>query len=174
MARPIAIVFFLMLAGQSSAQGLESFTNGPVFEEFGPHAVIDGIKFPADTKLAVAFDVSKAAAEGQTSRQLETVARFLNMHAAAGIPLEHLSAAIVVHGGASFDLVIDEARDMPNPNVALIAALLEAGVSIQLCGQSAAYQGIEPEDLLPGITMSLSAMTAHALLQQRGYTLNPF
>jgi len=27
---------------------------------------------------------------------------------------------------------------------------------------------------LPGVTMALSAMTAHALLQQDGYTLNPF
>ena len=30
--------------------------------------------------------------------------------------------------------------------------------------------GIEPEDLLPGVTMSLSAMTSHALLQREGYT----
>jgi len=28
--------------------------------------------------------------------------------------------------------------------------------------------------LLPGVEMALSAMTAHAILQQEGYTLNPF
>lgn len=43
-----------------------------------------------------------------------------------------------------------------------------------LCGQSAAASGIERVDLLPGVEMALSAMTAHALLQQDGYTLNPF
>jgi hypothetical protein len=33
---------------------------------------------------------------------------------------------------------------------------------------------IAPEDLLPGVTIGLSAMSTHALLQQQGYTLNPF
>jgi len=33
---------------------------------------------------------------------------------------------------------------------------------------------IREADLLPGITMAPSAITAHALLQQQGYTLNPF
>jgi len=28
--------------------------------------------------------------------------------------------------------------------------------------------------LAPGVEMTLSAMTAHALLQQDGYTMNPF
>jgi hypothetical protein len=28
--------------------------------------------------------------------------------------------------------------------------------------------------ILPGVEMALSAMTAHALLLQQGYTLNPF
>ena len=35
-------------------------------------------------------------------------------------------------------------------------------------------QGVANEDLLPGIEVGLSAMTAHALLQQQGYTVNPF
>ena len=30
------------------------------------------------------------------------------------------------------------------------------------------------EDMLPGVEMALSAMTAHAVLQQAGYRLNPF
>ena len=43
-----------------------------------------------------------------------------------------------------------------------------------LCGQSAAAYGITPENLIPGVEMALSAMTAFALLQQNGYTVNPF
>ena len=43
-----------------------------------------------------------------------------------------------------------------------------------MCGQSAAGQGVKKTDLLPGVELALSAMTAHALLQQQGYTLNPF
>ena len=47
-------------------------------------------------------------------------------------------------------------------------------MSIQLCGQTAVARDISADDLLPGVTMALSAMTAHAQLQQAGYTLNPF
>jgi intracellular sulfur oxidation DsrE/DsrF family protein len=48
-------------------------------------------------------------------------------------------------------------------------------VRIILCGQSAAGLGLdETADLLPGVEVALSAMTAHALLQQDGYTVNPF
>ena len=61
-----------------------------------------------------------------------------------------------------------------NGSAALIAALVDSGVEIFLCGQSAAAHGVDRDDLLPGVRMALSAMTQHALLQQRGYTLNPF
>jgi hypothetical protein len=33
---------------------------------------------------------------------------------------------------------------------------------------------VATDDLLPGVEMALSAMTAHALLQNSGFTLNPF
>jgi intracellular sulfur oxidation DsrE/DsrF family protein len=96
------------------------------------------------------------------------------MHALAGVPDAYVSVAIVVHGPAAMDLVNEAKRGGPNPNAPLIAELVAAGASIQLCGQTAAARGITQDDLLPGVTLSLSAMTAHALLQQDGYTLNPF
>jgi intracellular sulfur oxidation DsrE/DsrF family protein len=55
-----------------------------------------------------------------------------------------------------------------------VAALLGAGARIIVCGQTAAYYDVATEDLLPGVEMALSAMTVHALLQQQGFTLNPF
>tara|TARA_Y100000588_G_scaffold170524_1_gene184375 strand:+ start:507 stop:614 length:108 start_codon:yes stop_codon:yes gene_type:complete len=33
---------------------------------------------------------------------------------------------------------------------------------------------VKQQQLIPGVQMALSAMTAHAQLQQQGYTLNPF
>jgi len=62
----------------------------------------------------------------------------------------------------------------PNANADLIKTLIAYGVEIYVCGQSAAYYSVDNEDLLPDVKMALSAMTAHALLQQKGYTLNPF
>jgi len=41
-------------------------------------------------------------------------------------------------------------------------------------GPSSLYYDVATEDLLPGVKMAVSAMTAHALLQQQGYTVNPF
>ena len=43
-----------------------------------------------------------------------------------------------------------------------------------ICGQSASVYGVKAEHLIEGVELELSAMTAHALLQQRGYTVNPF
>jgi len=68
----------------------------------------------------------------------------------------------------------NEENGAENANATIIKALLKKNVRIILCGQTASYYEIDNEDLLPGVEMALSAMTAHALLQQEGYTLNGF
>ena len=67
-----------------------------------------------------------------------------------------------------------EKYDTPNPNKPLLKALLENNVRVILCGQSAASKAVESGHLVEGVEIQLSAMTAHALLQQEGYTVNPF
>jgi intracellular sulfur oxidation DsrE/DsrF family protein len=91
------------------------------------------------------------------------------MHARAGVHADRIKVAVVVHGTA----VHDVAGEAP-ASAGLVAALVDQGVRILVCGQSAAYYDVKSDDLLPGVEMALSAMTAHALLQQQGYTLNPF
>ena len=171
-----SIVFACVLLGGSGAAfaGPEDFKKGPVFENYGAVAFVPGVEFDASTQFKVAFDVASAAEEGEINRRLESAARFINMHVAAGMPLENINLAVVVHGPAAMDLVTDDRYGSENANAGLIAALIDAGVSIQLCGQTAAYRDIAKSDLLPGVGLSLSAMTAHAELQQRGYSLNPF
>jgi intracellular sulfur oxidation DsrE/DsrF family protein len=171
----------LCIAAPVQAQNFpEGFTTGPVFTEYGPVADVDAdMELPADTELKVAFDLSEKAATGELNRGLQSAARFINMHARAGVPEDRISVALVVHGAAGNDLLHDAAygerySGAANVNLPLIAALLEHGVDIYICGQSAAGMGIAKEDLAPGIKVALSAMTAHALLQQQGYTLNPF
>ncbi|WP_213004113.1 DsrE family protein [Parahaliea maris] len=154
--------------------GPEAFKPGTVVPGFGASAPVTAVELPADTRFMVAFDVAEAGPEDGLNRKLVTPARFLNMHGAAGVPAGNLSAAVVVHGGAWKDLLTDKARGSTNPNAGLIAELVAAGTTIQLCGQTAAMRDVGQEDLLPGVTIALSAMTAHAQLQQEGYTLNPF
>jgi len=56
----------------------------------------------------------------------------------------------------------------------LLTGLQAAGVAVYICGQTAAYQGFQPADFHAGVTMALSAITAHARLQAEGFTLTPF
>ena len=156
-----------------------TFSKGPLIEEFGPHAAIDGASpIASNAQFNVSFDVKKQAAAGETSRHLESGARFLNMHAAAGVKPENMRLAFVIHGAAVRDVTHNEfyrgEMNSDNSNLALIKSLLRNNVSITVCGQSAAYYGVTKDDLAPGVEMALSAMTAHAQLQQQGYTVNPF
>ena len=179
----------LMLATSASAQNMSAFKTGPVFAEFGPHAPVDGMgAVPADTEFAIAYDVAAPAGAGQRNRGFESAARFINMHVAAGVDPDNIRIAVVVHGKASIDLLDDTAwaarqpattdgaeEEAPdNPSAAMIRAMLDAGVRVILCGQSGVAYGIKQEELIPEVETALSAMTAHALLQQRGYTVNPF
>lgn len=178
--RFLAILAAHFVAVPVSAQDMSAFTTGPVFEDFGPHAPVEGLgEVPADTEFAIAFDVVDAAADGTRNRGFESAARFINMHVAAGVDPDNIRIAVVVHGKASLDLMSDAAwtakgKGDANPSSAMIRQMLDAGVRFILCGQSGTVNGIAQADLIPGVETALSAMTAHALLQQRGYTVNPF
>lgn len=174
------LIVVMLFAVPLTAQDMSAFKTGPVFEEFGPHAPVEGMgPVSADTEFAIAFDVAKPAADGARNRGFESAARFINMHVAAGVDPENIRIAVVIHGKASLDLMNDEAwaeREMgeENPSGAMIGEMLGFGVRFILCGQSGVANGVSQDDLIPGVETALSAMTAHALLQQRGYTVNPF
>lgn len=160
------------------AQDMSAFKTGPVFADFGPHAEVKGIEnVPADTEFAVVFDANEGAKEGERNKGIESAARFINMHVAAGVPEDNIRTAVVVHGKAVLDLLSAEGRKAhdlgDNPSAAMVREMLDHGVRLIVCGQSATAQGVTQEQLIPGTEMALSAMTAFALLQQAGYTLNP-
>ncbi len=170
-----ALIMLVLNSGAPALADPARFGPGPAIEEFGAIAEVEGAT-PIDptTQFRIAFDVSEPADENAVSRRLESAARFINMHVAAGVPADNIQLAIVVHGRAVHDVSTPAEDGAANANAPLIEALIAHGVEIFVCGQSAAYYDVETEDLLPGVEMALSAMTAHALLQQDGYTLNPF
>jgi len=71
---------------------------------------------------------------------LDHVARAVNLFVAAGVSLDQLHIAAVVHGSATPIALRDEAHQKkfghPNPNAKLLMALRKAGVKIYLCGQA--------------------------------------
>lgn len=148
----------------------EPFTKGPVFTDYGLVADIDvTMPIPPSMTFKHSFDVSTPAPTGDPNSTLMSAARFINMHARTGIPVDNIRVAVIVHGSA-----VKEMADRQSASARIIAALTDQGVRIIVCGQSAAYHDVATDDLLPGVEMALSAMTAHAYLQQQGYTLNPF
>lgn len=172
----LGLVAALSIIGQASAKS--DFEYGPVFSAFGKHASVEGVSFSKNQTFKVAFDVAKAAKPGEVNRKFESLARFINMHVANGVKQENLSLALVVHGSATEEMLKSEffkkRKEQPNGNEVLLTALMEQGVEVIVCGQSATAHGVEKSALIDGVNMDLSAMTAHARLAQKGYSVNPF
>lgn len=173
----ILVLFGLVFSSKTISQ--DKFSSGPIFEKFGKHAKVVLVE-PLDKtmQLKVAFDVSERSADDMLNRRFDTLARFINMHVANGVPLENIELALVVHGKAGFDLLHSKAYkkrfSVANPSGDLVRELLSNNVQIFLCGQSATYYDIDNEDLIDNVQMALSAMTANAILSQQGFTHNPF
>lgn len=169
----------ILLSASPALAAPADFHAGPVIPAFGKVASIESDQpLPAGAVWKHGFDVARAD-KATLNRGLESAARFVNMMAESGVSGDRLKVAVVIHGPAVFDVARASryAAKYPkseNPNAALIAALLAAGVDIWVCGQSAAGQDVAKSDLLPGVKMALSAMTAHAELQRQGYSINPF
>lgn len=169
-------LFLLLFTGV--VYGQNSFQDGPLINGFGKHAPVKlGQQIPQDMVLKVVFDVADSG-EGELNRRFNSLARFLNMHVANGVSPDKIQLALVVHGKASEEMLDnDEFKqrfDQDNPNIPLLSALIKHKVQIFVCGQSASYYDISNKHLLAGVKMSLSAMTAHAILSGQGYSLNPF
>ncbi|EKE77906.1 DsrE family protein [Gallaecimonas xiamenensis] len=153
-------------------------TLGPVIKDFGPvFEVNNAAPIPSDIKLKAVFDVTGAPDPGALSRKLESVARYLNMHARAGIKPEAMALAVVLHGSATRHALNDQAHlkrfEVEDGSATLLDALIHAGVKVYVCGQSYSAQGYGDNELRPDVQLALSAMTELTVLQQQGFSLLP-
>ena len=151
----------------------------PVIKDFGYfYNVPSHVSDLSQAQFKIAFDVGDGAEKGAQNNHINSLARFINMHVAHGVKPENIQLALVIHGSASVDVLENSfynARfDTDNKNQSLLNQLLANNTVVYVCGQSAMHMNVAPEQLIPGVKMALSAMTAHAQLQQQGYTLNPF
>ncbi len=183
----LAVAFALLVSGAGfhfsglAAQALGTPKSGPVIDGFGAVYAVPDVDYatPADHVYRVVFDVSGSPeTPDQLNASINTLARFLNMHAQAGVLPENLLLALVLHGGAGKDALHHDAYrkrfGIENPNLALLEALQQAGVRIYLCGQTASHRGYPKKDLAAPVQLALSAMTALVTLQAEGYELVAF
>ena len=183
VSKSLLIPFAMLLVSMCQAVPQENdgpFHKGSVIPDFGNVATVESdVEIPSGTVLKVRFDVGRKARKNSINTTFDSVARFINLNVAAGIPAENLQVAVVVHGSAALDVTKQDfygAKNEGSSNASekAVETLLKHNVRFILCGQSAAYQEITKKDLLDGVKVAPSAMTMHALLALEGFSLNPF
>lgn len=172
--------FLILLLVQCSFLFAEKPQKTPVFTDYGPVYAVKHSEttLPKNTTYKAVFDVTTSASDPRDhSRRLESVARFINMHALNGVSLDKMDIAVVIHGKASKDSLEDAAYqlkyEVDNPNKDMIEQLHNSGVKFYICGQTTEFLGYKRNDLLAAVKISLSAMTQLVILQNEGYALLP-
>lgn len=177
----LAAALALTLSTQLFAQIPGQQASGPVIQSTGMSIKVDNPTFvvPEGHIFKAVFVINAGGDSAQINAQLTTIARFYNIHVRHGYPEERVKAAAVVHGGGWPALLTDSAfgaryGGRTNPSRKLVEELLQHGAQIVLCGQTAGGRGIRREELIPGVKVAISAMTAFNVLQSQGYVYNPW
>ena len=119
IARSLLAISATLLAFQVSAA---EPTTGPLIPDYGRSAAVEDSDFqlPADHDYRVVWEITGYNSGPEAvNRNLDRVARFLNLHAKNGVPREKMHLAVVVHGAALASMTHDEAyqelNGMDNP-----------------------------------------------------------
>lgn len=170
----------LTLAAQQRPPVEGMTRSGPVIESAGPTVKVENATFviPEGHVFKAVYEINRGDT-AVVNEQLTTIARFLNLHARHGIPRNRVQAAAVFHGSGWMALLSDSAYGArfpgkPNPSRRLVEELLANGVQLVLCGQTAGMRGVRREELLPGVQLAISAMSALNVFQTQGYQFNPW
>lgn len=109
---------------------------------------------------------------------LNAVARLVNLHAEAGIPVNRLKVVVAVHGEAAYCLTDHAAYrarfKTDNPNLEMLTELRARGVELYVCGQSLVARKIDRKTLAPEVQVALSALTTLTTCQLKGYAFLKF
>jgi intracellular sulfur oxidation DsrE/DsrF family protein len=123
----------------------------------------------------IVFDVrSMADSADALNPALIGIGTVINTYRKAGVPADHIQATAVFHGPTIVVVTKDEiyrgrTGAKANPNVDMIHQLSAAGVKLVVCGVSARGQHYEASDLLPPVTLNMSATLTFIDLQLQGY-----
>ena len=99
-----AVLSLMLLSAPVLAQSRQGFVAGPVLPDVGPIAPVDSdLPLPKGAKFKIDFDIAAKATPGTLSRQIETAARTLNMHVAAGVPQKDVQIVLIFHGPSAVD-----------------------------------------------------------------------
>jgi intracellular sulfur oxidation DsrE/DsrF family protein len=155
-------------------------STGPVIDGYGAAFVVEDRDVPLVKNhiYRVVYEITAyEGAPDSVNRELDMVARFLNMHGKNGVPTQNMQLAVVIHGAALVNVLSNDSYNKrfqkDNPNLDLVQKLSAAGVKFYACGQSMGSRGFAKSELASGVQLALSAMTMVHQLQADGYTLQP-
>ena len=137
-----------------------------------------GMELPKDAVWKHSFDATKLGGS-EINEDLGRAEAFFEIMRDAGVGADRVEVAVVVHGSAVFDVVNEERHrqqvpESDHPNATVVDRFLAAGGEVWVCARSANWHGVGDDDLLPGVRFAPAAMVAHAELQRRGFSINPY
>lgn len=179
MKKITVLIILISLTGMN-AQEAEVKT-GPIIENFGKVYQIENpdLLLKMDTEYKVIFDIyTDNSKDNNLNPLLNTVARYLNMHAQQGVLTENMKVAVILHGAATKSALSNEAYqnqfETKNPNSEIIHDLKKANVELYVCGQSYLASGFKLNERSADVKLALSALTALVEYQTNGYQLINF
>ncbi len=149
---------------------------GPVINGYGAVYAIEDQELLIDSSMEfkAVFDITGIPDDPSSiNPQINTLARFLNMHAQNGIPIDKMKLTAVFHSNATYSIMKNKAYSkkygVDNPNLELLLLLKNAGVNLYVCGQSLHARNVARDSIHPSISVALSAMTVLLYYQNLGY-----
>ena len=178
--RLLRLMGWFSVAMVSIGQAGQACAQSPVIAGFGNITQVRDAANGPDPHIRyhVIFAVSKPGdAPGKVNPSLDRVARFMNLLGSNGIRPAPGDIVVVVYGGAIPLALTDNAYGARfganNPNLPLVRALQQAGVTVHVCGQAVNAQKILRTSLAPEVIIDLSAITTIATLELNGWVLLP-
>jgi intracellular sulfur oxidation DsrE/DsrF family protein len=172
--------WFLILAGLASMGAVATHSDFPALHfpevaRYGGVVPTPGAAEPPRRGAKIVFDITAEGKTDEVNKGLESVARYLNLNADAGLAPADVKLAVVLHGAATRAALSEAAYarhggGAQNPNLELLRALKARGVELFVCGQSLARHEFAPADVAAEVSLAVSAMTVNANRQQDGYS----
>ena len=175
-------LFLLMLLSFSSFYSVIAQNRvSPAVPGFGGIFEIPNPDEKPDASLIynIVIDITTASeSPNEINPALHNLARMMNLHVAAGVPIENMNVIGVIHSSAIFSALdnkhYQEQYEIDNPNLELIEALKKAGVKLNVCAQSLKARRFERDWVNKEIGISVSALTLVTTYQLKGFAMLKF
>ncbi len=140
-------------------------------------------RIPIEVKknLKIVYQVSEDNKKNGVNKALFYAKKLLDIYNANGIPDSEIDLHLVFHSKGIYALIDAASRQrlkvkdgIQNANLAIVDELVKRGVSIELCESTMMQYGVEPKELIGGVSIVVAAYARIIDLQQLGYAYIKF